>query len=69
MLFNIRRSSNGRTAGSDPANRGSTPCLRAKNKNTLLERVFVFLFGDNGLKHLTFLAPRGLRLPVSEQVK
>ena len=26
--LDIRRSSNGRTAGSGPANRGSNPCLR-----------------------------------------
>ena len=26
----VRRSSNGRTAGSGPVNRGSTPCPRAK---------------------------------------
>ena len=31
--LNIRRSSNGRTAGSGPVNRGSSPCLRASKKN------------------------------------
>ena len=54
LLANIlfdRRSSNGRTAGSGPANRGSNPCLRANERQRVFARCLSFeskLWDSNG---------------------